>query len=160
MIIEHTIENVEAKVLISNQLLERMYEFASEYYPDEFGGILSGFREGNRIVVVDFETPSKIESNGNKFVRHADNLNVYLSDIYQVSEGILEYIGEWHSHPGSSAQYSSNDKQSMIQISKDKKVKINNPIMVILSIVQRANSYKLYMVQDDRIVWMNKILLS
>lgn len=159
MIIEHTIENVESKVLISNQLLERMYEVASEYYPNEFGGILSGFREGNKVVVVDFETPSKIENSGNKFVRHSDNLNVYLSNIYRSSEGILEYIGEWHSHPGSSAQYSLNDEQSMIQISKDKKVKIENPVMVILSIVRRANSYKLYMVHDNKIVWMNKILL-
>lgn len=159
MIIEHTIEGDELKVLVSNQLIESITEVALEYYPNEFGGILSGYKSDNQIVIVDFETPSRVESNGNQFVRHTDNLNEYLSNIYKSSGGIVEYVGEWHSHPGSSAEYSSNDKKSMITISKDKKVKIKNPIMIILSIVRRTNGYKLFVVKKDELKWMNKITL-
>jgi len=160
LIIEHQIANKESRVFLSNQLLERVYEVASEHYPKEFGGIFTGFRNEKDVTIVDFEIPSKFESSDHQFVRHTESLNEYLKGIYERSSGRMEYLGEWHSHPNGSADYSSNDLKSMLNISRDPKVKIKTPILMILSLTRRANSYKLYQIQKENIFWMNKMILQ
>jgi len=156
LIIEHTIANTGFKVFVSDQLLERMYVLAAEYLPREFGGILTGYRQEKSITIVDFEVPTSFDLKHNEFVRQPESLNEYLQRIYQHSSGLLEYLGEWHSHPNHSAGFSTNDRKSMLEIADDPKIKVNNPLLVILSMMRRANSYKLYQVVNKELKWLNK----
>lgn len=144
-------------MFISNQLLERLYEVSTLYVPKEFGGILTGIRMGDSYFIVDFEVPNQIEHSKNKFVRHIENINSHLADIYAHSEGILEYLGEWHTHPNNSADYSPNDMKSMLEISRDPKIRISTPILIILSLGDQRHSHKLYQMHGERMVWLNKI---
>jgi integrative and conjugative element protein (TIGR02256 family) len=157
LIIEHRVDGSDFKVFISIQVLERLYEVSMPYIPKEFGGILTGIRKINSLFILDFEVPSRIENSKSEFVRHIENINAHLADIYAHSEGILEYLGEWHTHPNHSADYSSNDMKSMLEISKDAEIRINTPVLIILSLSDESHSYKLYQVHGERIVWLNKI---
>ena len=44
----------------------------------------------------------------------------------------LRYVGEWHSHPNGSTQYSSTDLKAMVDIEKE--VSITNPILLIVGV--------------------------
>lgn len=156
MIIEHRIKNCESKVFISNHLIERLYTVSLLHYPKEYGGILTGIRKNNLTYILDFETPKMIENSDNEFVRHVENINFHLKSIYDSSDGTLEYLGEWHSHPNSSPEYSSNDQKSMIEISNDPDVKTNSPMLIITSITKQGNSYKLFQVVNQNLNWYNE----
>ena len=50
----------------------------------------------------------------------------------QLAKEGLQYVGEWHSHPNGSTQYSSTDLAAMIDIEKE--VAIENPLLLIVSV--------------------------
>ena len=44
----------------------------------------------------------------------------------------LRYVGEWHSHPNGSTQYSDIDLAAMVDIEKE--VAIENPLLLIVGV--------------------------
>jgi len=150
LIISHS--NKEFTILISEYLLNQMYRIARSHLPNEFGGILIGVKYSDFWHITDFEVPTKYTHSKTGFTRNADNLNSYLKDIYQKSNGTIEYLGEWHTHPFGSTMYSANDFNSMSEIAKEESTKNGTPILAILSIHRVKNQYKFYCYQDNRLI--------
>ena len=129
-----------------------MFIIARSHLPNEFGGILVGVKYNNFWHITDFEVPTKYALSKTGFIRNADNLNAYLKDIYQKSNGKIEYLGEWHTHPFGSTTYSANDFNSMSEIAKEENTKNETPVLAILSIQRRKNNYKFYRYQNNRLI--------
>ncbi len=72
----------------------------------------------------------------------------YCSDILQKyhnkSKGILNYVGEWHSHPSKSVSPSPLDDSSLFKISKDKGYKLEAPLSIIQSNISDNMSFTVY----------------
>ena len=80
--------------------------------PNETGGVLVGsFDLQNRIVYIVDTVPSPPDSEEwpTLYIRGCQGLKKSLDDIYEVTNGMLEYIGEWHSHPDMSPTSPSDD---------------------------------------------------
>lgn len=46
----------------------------------------------------------------------------------------ITYLGEWHTHPKGTTQYSNTDYQAMVGIANDKNVALATPLLFIISL--------------------------
>ena len=144
------------EILISEHLFEIMFQKASEHFPKEFGGILTGVMFPELWIVTDVQTPTKYKNSITNFTREVQSLNIYLQQAYRQSKGKIHYLGEWHTHPKMSGQFSSDDKKSMLEIASDSKVTISAPMLIILSTEQTKYSYNAYQITNNNLIILNK----
>jgi integrative and conjugative element protein (TIGR02256 family) len=152
MVYKYSSEKGDMSVLITERCLESISNILKERHPNEFGGILFGIRGVSQLIVVDMIPAVKYRSNSNTFIRNADELNKQLFELYTLSNGQLEYLGEWHSHPNGSAKYSLNDKNTMLKIASDIGVGFVNPILLIFSVSKHNTHAKAYMVFEKELL--------
>ena len=156
MIYRHFSENTIVDVLIPLAIIDKMISLSYLHLPHEFGGIISGFKVNNHIIAVDAEQPKMFMQSKTGFTRNPGNLNKYLKRIFEKTDGKLDYIGEWHSHPLAKSIYSDQDIQSMREIANDKEIATTSPVLIILSISSSKSSYSMYILQNDNLIHLNK----
>lgn len=92
---------------------ERLRTLRADAAPTETGGVLLGYYDFNvnAIVVVDaLPAPSDSKSDPTSFERGVAGLPEAIREVARRTAGIVQYIGEWHSHPpGHSAAPSRDD---------------------------------------------------
>ncbi len=67
------------------------------------------------------------------------------------------YVGEWHSHPDASSNYSATDLKAMRSIAKSETVRIKNPILLIISLNnQGLNEYTFYIYENNILLEYDK----
>lgn len=142
------------EVFVSDLLLAAIYEHVSAHYPKEFGGILSGIIQNNRYFIFDIVTPKKYGNSRLEFTRHPDGINEYLKWEFEASDGNVEYLGEWHSHPDGSTKYSAHDKTTMLEIARDTKVKIDLPILIIVAVKKQTFILGVYLCDSNNLLPM------
>lgn len=135
----YTINKLE--LVISNDLINEISQYAIDKYPNEFGGFLIGKYSNDYKTVEISSTVLPINYKGTpvSFLRLTEGLNDILNDIYRSSEEY--YVGEWHSHPNGSVMYSGTDMNAINEIVECDTVYIKNPILLIISI-DRSRNYK------------------
>lgn len=144
MIIKHYNSTGEHSILLPDYILKSIYDVAKPHLPCEFGGILTGYRNANQEIIIDFEVPTMFKHTTTGFTRHPGNLNKYLKEVYAQSNGNIKYIGEWHTHPYSLPDFSPKDYKSLDEIAKDKNSKTESPFLLILGMNKKTFSYNLY----------------
>ena len=102
------------KVWIGRSVVDEMRVEASAYAPLETGGVLVGWRDGEDRIVVDAIGPGPLALHG----RHAFMPDhrwqlAQLRQAFQQSGGDLDYLGDWHTHPGGIAQMSEIDRGTL-----------------------------------------------
>ena len=155
MIISCFNSELNFKVVFSDALLEKMIRLGKMYFPKEFGGILTGIKSEEHLIILDIEVPVKFESNKNGFVRHPDFLNDYLQEIFVKSNNQIEYLGEWHTHPNGSTQFSSQDLTSMKEIAENLDVNNVTPLLIILSI-NPSTDFQCYSFKSNQLIKLNE----
>lgn len=108
-----------------------MQELSEELLPHETGGILVGYRGDDVVHITDVIGPGPRAQHGRStFVRDGEHSQEHLDRLQAESAGAREYVGEWHSHPRPSYP-STTDRQSMREISQDKKHNCPEPLLLI-----------------------------
>ena len=104
---------------------------AEAEYPNENGGMLAGRYSVDRHTVYIEKAVVPVEklTGRTMFKRNANGLKKVWE---QLDKDGLRYVGEWHSHPNGSTQYSSTDLASMVDIEKE--VTIANPLLLIVGV--------------------------
>ena len=122
---------------IDDSLIQHMAELAIKHYPNEYGGILLGRYSSDLqcLQVHQYLLIDSYYSNSVEFVRQCSYTQEYFNHIFQ--ENGLYYVGEWHSHPDSSAWFSVTDLQAMRNIALCHTVQLENPRLLILSISEK-----------------------
>ena len=140
---------------IENKLLEYMYSKALDAFPNEVGGMLAGrYENKNSAMVENVVMPEEISGTPNEFIRNTVGLQELWSKLK--NEG-MEYLGEWHTHPNVSSDYSRTDLNAMGEIVKDKYVSILNPILLILSLDRTGiKEHNVYLYDSSRLVMFQK----
>lgn len=84
------------------------------------------------------------------YKRDTDGMDCLWDELYK--DGLI-YLGEWHSHPDSSASYSNMDKQALTNIATSTTVVIRHPIMLISSVSKtRIREYRAYYYYNGQII--------
>ncbi|WP_161511946.1 Mov34/MPN/PAD-1 family protein [Acinetobacter pittii] len=70
-----------------------------EHKPESCGIIIGEIREKS-LTVIDISTPAHDDIRTRvSFHRKSSHHQLYLNKIHEISDGQLQYIGEWHTHP-------------------------------------------------------------
>jgi [CysO sulfur-carrier protein]-S-L-cysteine hydrolase len=140
--------NIELPVLV----LEKIQAAVSLHYPKEFGGIFVGTYSNDETTayISDVIIPQKFTNGVTYFQRKTEDLNEQLKQVYEQSEGKIIYLGEWHSHPNSTSNYSQSDYNAMKHIANDKNVGINNPLMLIFAFNLNTYTTAIYVLKNNK----------
>ena len=114
---------------VDQQLLSFIIHESIDKDPLETGGILAGYRE-NGIIKITFVTgpgPKAVHTQA-LFLRDGEYCQSELDKIFDQTNGMTDYLGEWHSHPFDIGP-SRRDKYSLREISIDIRYAISNPLM-------------------------------
>lgn len=94
----------------------KLHNIAQQAMPQETGGLLLGWWDGNDIIIEDCTEVIDDHATGNSWVRHEQPAQKSLDAILTDSKmSPIGYVGEWHSHPavqGASATDLSSLRQS------------------------------------------------
>ncbi len=113
----------------------------------ETGGILIGrYSEDLTIALVQEATPPPADSKrGNTwFVRGVNGLREMLGKRWQAKERTF-YIGEWHFHPASHVEPSTDDFTQMLKISRAREYDCREPLLLILG-AERQEGQRIFRV--------------
>lgn len=141
---------------IEESVIEKISTACKAAYPNELGGFLIGHYSSDMACakVTQMIVPPKYEAGPTSFQRDTDGLNAFWDELFKKG---LYYLGEWHSHPNGSAQYSNTDKNALSNIAKCDTVNIKNPIMVIFGYKeQKMIEIKAYYYRCEKIIEYNE----
>jgi integrative and conjugative element protein (TIGR02256 family) len=89
-------------VVVDVALLQRLCDLRASKVPNETGGVLLGsFDVGRGLVYVVDTVPSPPDSEEwpTLYIRGRHGLSEEVQSLAAKTDGMLEYVGEWHSHP-------------------------------------------------------------
>lgn len=119
-------------------------------YPNENGGMLAGRYSADKhtVYVEDVVVPVEKTMGRTSFVRKTKGLDAVWKTL---SKKGLRYIGEWHSHPDGTTQYSPTDRNAMVEIEKE--VAIGNPILLIVGVaIEGVNAHTFYCYKNNNLL--------
>lgn len=99
----------------------KIFKLRSKKLPNETGGILIGSFDMQRKIVYILDTiPSPPDSQEwpTVYIRGCQGLRQKMENIEEITSQMLEYVGEWHSHPnGYGCKPSLDDREAFNQLS-------------------------------------------
>ena len=100
-----------------SQIRQKLEGLRQKKLPNETGGVLIGSYDMQRKIVYVVETipaPDDSEEWSTGFVRGTKDLQAKVEAIGLATDGMLQYVGEWHSHPdGATVKPSGYDQRQM-----------------------------------------------
>jgi proteasome lid subunit RPN8/RPN11 len=143
---------IEIKASVFNQIQLQ----AENEYPNENGGMLVGHYSADRhtVYIEKIVVPVEKETGRTTFMRNTKGLEKVWK---QLTKDGLRYVGEWHSHPNGSSQYSSTDLAAMIDIEKE--VAIENPILLIVGVRRDGlSAHAFYCYKNNKLLEYKKMI--
>jgi integrative and conjugative element protein (TIGR02256 family) len=117
-------------VWLSKNVMQRTCRYARELSPLENGGIILGWRSDEDLVIVDLRGPGPHALHGRHcFIPDHDWQVAEIDRAFEASEGNLDYLGDWHSHPDSVAAMSDLDSETLLRIAR----RVSSPLMLIVA---------------------------
>lgn len=117
-------------VWLARHALRAMQIEGAEKYPLESGGILLGWRRGEDKVVVDIVGPGANALHGRTRFLPDHKWQVREIDrIFGQTNGDIDYLGDWHTHPDGIAAMSDEDSRTLFRIAK----RVRGALMAILA---------------------------
>ncbi|ELS4492818.1 TPA: ThiF family adenylyltransferase [Klebsiella michiganensis] len=116
-------------------LVMRLTSIRNEKLPLETGGAIFGMVDNNiKVITISYisDAPADSSHSHSCFIRGKDGMVDLLELIVERTGGMIDYIGEWHSHPkGYTSKPSSLDKALISNISSPLKAEGKPAIMLI-----------------------------
>jgi proteasome lid subunit RPN8/RPN11 len=116
-------------------LLRRVSALRAERLPNETGGVFIGAFDLERKIAYIVDTvPSPPDSTEWPvlYIRGCRGLPERLQQIDQMTVGMLQYVGEWHSHPDGSTSPSTEDRKVFKWLSEHMRMDGLPPMMAIV----------------------------
>ena len=146
-------------LIIETKLLEKLYGYVQVGSAPENGGVLLGKKdiESETYFVTDLSVPSSKDIKRRfSFIRNKDVAQKLIDQRWKDSDGVENYLGEWHTHPEMNPP-SSVDKKLINTIIEDKSNVFSKVFLIILGIdksiyVGLANADRSKKIIDFKIV--------
>ncbi len=123
------------KLVIEDEVLSGIYKFNPINYKNENGGILLGKfnKKNNTYIITNISTTNSKDRKGKYFfIRNKKQAQMVIDKYWKISNGEINYLGEWHTHDEQYPTPSFIDKQLVKQMLNNKNIEINNVFMIIL----------------------------
>ena len=143
---------IEIQASVFNQIQLQ----AEAEYPNENGGMLAGRYSVDRhtVYIEKVVVPVEKLTSRTTFKRKAKGLEKVWEQL--VKDG-LRYVGEWHSHPNGSTQYSNTDLTAMVDIEKE--VTIANPLLLIVGVRgDGLSAHTFYCYKNNKLLKYKKMM--
>ena len=111
------------KLIINQEVIDEINKYRQINNNNESGGVLLGKKELNNdtYVISNITVPSIYDySSKTSFIRNKDYTQQQINEIWEASNGIVNYIGEWHTHSVKDPIPSTTDNSLINQLYKDK----------------------------------------
>lgn len=133
------------KIKLRNETYERISKEYEKNYPNETGGVFSGyFKEREKtLYIVDTFFPKNSRRGPSFFERGTDGVIEYIEEANQKTGGLLRYAGEWHTHPNGSVEMSTTDYMTLRQLSNE--LQNSMPAHILIFNGEDMASYITYM---------------
>lgn len=121
-------------VEIQSSVLSALERYCRGAGLSETGGILVGrYSEDLSLAIVCEATPPPTDSRRGRawFVRGVNGLRDMLGKRWRAKERTY-YVGEWHFHPATHVEPSSDDFEQMLEISRARQYECREPLLLIL----------------------------
>lgn len=118
----------------------------------ETGGILLGhYSVDQKKAIVTYVSGPTLDSKrfSSKFFRGIIGLQRLMDNAWRKGD---YYIGEWHYHPNSSSLPSNTDISQMIKLSKDKKLKCPEPILLIIGGNEKQRCLSVKVIKNNAVI--------
>lgn len=121
---------------LSEPVYRSMADEAQRHVPNETGGVLLGYwseREGEPVVTHCLGPGPDAVHQRSRFVPDHHFHVVEIARLYRTSGRRMEYLGDWHTHPGNRAYLSDLDLQTLKCIAVAPKARAPRPVMAVLA---------------------------
>lgn len=116
---------------IDKNVIHTLSKFEQNNGQNESGGVLMGYIARNELKILDCTQPNIFDIHKRyNFIRNIFGHQFLINYKYKNSNGILNYIGEWHTHPEINPKPSKTDLITLMKIRKYKNVKF--PVIMII----------------------------
>jgi integrative and conjugative element protein (TIGR02256 family) len=107
---------------------------AIKFMPKETGGVIIGYwGNSHEVVITEIVGPGpKAVHKMHSFVPDNDYHIKEIERVYSISGRTETYLGDWHTHPDSSAYLSGQDKATLIKIGSYEQARLIMPMMIVL----------------------------
>ncbi|CEO21886.1 MAG: Mov34/MPN/PAD-1 family protein [Paraclostridium sordellii] len=117
--------NKTTTLAISEAVLEKLYQYKQTGNKYEAGGILLGrvTSDYTKYEIIEISEPcNKDKRSRFSFVRNKNKAQKIVNRAFKESSGIIQYMGEWHTHPEKYPTPSSIDIKLLNDCSKQRNI--------------------------------------
>lgn len=116
-------------ILVDHAAAENMIRCTRQHRPLEAGGLVLGLRKNSYLHVTEVTRPLAWDrQSASRFERSPKGHRFAALRRWRKSGGKIDWIGEWHSHPGFSLSPSSIDLRNWNRIVRQRKAEMIFPI--------------------------------
>lgn len=128
----------ETVVWIGREVLEELFVRAESKAPLETGGVLMGYwGSQSETVVTQLIGPGPNATHKeDSFIPDQAYHEQEIARIYEESGRTEVYLGDWHSHIQSSLELGEKDHQTLEDIARHKRSRLDQPLMAIVGVEQ------------------------
>lgn len=123
------------RVILQRSAYRKLLEFCQDSHNDEKGGIILGvyrLKDGVWIVKKIMQPSVRNRSGKTWLIRDYKDAQAYIDRLFIESGGVLNYLGDWHTHPDKDPTPSQLDMETLKAVLKHSKSEINFLIGIIL----------------------------
>lgn len=116
-------------VLFDKEVLAKLIKSTRRHAPIEAGGLLLGYRKNRYLHVIEATTPFQWDRQSRiAFIRSSKAHRIRALRLWRKSGKLVDWLGEWHSHPGFLATPSGIDYRNWKRITGHRKAPMVFPI--------------------------------
>ena len=146
----------DLKIIVNDKILDDIRKYYCLNTNYETGGILLGkFNKENR--VVEITEVHELKTNFFSrilYKRSGRKAQKIINRRWHETNGVINYIGEWHAHPNMQAVPSSTDISSLKEITEKVKGVLPGTILIIAGKENQTN----LILQKDNAIWIQSLL--
>ncbi len=127
-------EPASGRIVLFRREIWRLLEPFRQLQPDspEAGGVLLGYRRDPHIEITLTSTPGSKDVRRRFFFERLDECHQrFCSTAWSSSDGYIDYLGEWHSHPESQPNPSALDLREWRRLGKTRKSRDALILMIV-----------------------------
>ncbi|MTI47822.1 MAG: hypothetical protein FH761_08275 [Firmicutes bacterium] len=127
--------NTKTILSIEGNVILKIMKYRQKQGMHESGGILLGKvrNDYSELIITDISEPCIKDKSGRcYFIRNKENAQMIINKEWEKSNGEINYLGEWHTHPEINPNPSFIDRRLLKQCIKKNKYPFHGLFMIIV----------------------------